>query len=612
MIAKMRKYTFLVFYKDYNHFLLKLRDLGVIHIKEKQKGSISENSELYNWLNCKKRLKESLRHLFTIQKEHQIRDLKPADNNVNGTDLLERTEQLLAERDRITHQIQTTKKELERITPWGHFEFENINKLQEAGLYVHFHTVSDSKFDKNWETQYNAITISQISSVRYFITITNDSAFPNINTEHIKLFGKSLEKLENEEKHLHNDLDEANLKLQHIVRNCLNTLIAVENEIDDHVNWNTVLLNSEPKAEDKVILLEGYVPVENADEISQITTSEDIYFEATEIKPNENPPILYKNNKFAKLFEMISDLYDRPSYHAFDLTSLYAPFYIIFFGLCVGDCGYGLLYILISFFLRKSKNTFMSSVGKLTFWLGIGTVIFGFVSGTFFGIPMLEQSWAWLANFKMFILDNNQLFYFALILGAIQITYAMIIRAITACIRFGVLYAMDTFGWLITLWGNATVFFIAQQGLISEKTTSTLHYLAYGTGIFMMLFFNNIEKGIKGLPGSIGSGLWGVYNKVSGLLSDMLSYIRLFALGISGAVLGLVFNQLAFDFAPDVIILKQLVIIMILLFGHGINIFLCSLSAFVHPLRLTFVEFYNNAGFEGGGKKYNPFKKNAK
>jgi V/A-type H+-transporting ATPase subunit I len=96
---------------------------------------------------------------------------------------------------------------------------------------------------------------------------------------------------------------------------------------------------------------------------------------------------------------------------------------------------------------------------------------------------------------------------------------------------------------------------------------------------------------------------------ITGILGDLLSYIRLFALGISSAILGLVFNQLAFSMSPDNKILGPIVIVIILLIGHGINIFMSGLGSFVHPLRLTFVEFYKNAGFIGGGKKYKPFSK---
>jgi V/A-type H+-transporting ATPase subunit I len=164
-------------------------------------------------------------------------------------------------------------------------------------------------------------------------------------------------------------------------------------------------------------------------------------------------------------------------------------------------------------------------------------------------------------------------------------------------------------GWLITILGTGLAIVLTKNGVMSPEMRPVFLYIVCGIGMVLMLFFNNPEQGLKGVLGSIGSGVFGLYSKVSGLMGDMLSYIRLFALGISGAVMGFVFNQLAFSFAPDVIVLKQIVVLIILVIGHALNIFLCSLSGFVHPMRLTFVEFYNNAGFEGNGKPYIPFKK---
>lgn len=107
---------------------------------------------------------------------------------------------------------------------------------------------------------------------------------------------------------------------------------------------------------------------------------------------------------------------------------------------------------------------------------------------------------------------------------------------------------------------------------------------------------------------SVFSGLYDVYNMITGVFGDLLSYIRLFALGISSAILGLVFNQIAAQFLGGSFF-SYIPFIIILIIGHGLNIFLASLGAFVHPLRLTFVEFYKNAGFVGGGKQYKPFSK---
>ncbi|MDL2262014.1 ATPase [Bacteroidales bacterium OttesenSCG-928-I21] len=604
----MKKYTFLTYHKDYDFFLQKLREAGVVHIIEKQRANIFEDSQLYNWLNYGKRLNDTVKALNSLKKENEITDISPANKEINGIELLEQIEQIYSEKDKIVHKINAIKKEIEKILPWGYFEPESVKKLEKIGLYIHFHVVSQSKFNNKWIDEYNAIEISKINSNLYFLTITSKPDFPDIDTEHIKEFDRSVKSLNEELSGLEKDFDKINESLKQAVKSDLNTLLYTQNTISDNVDWEKAVLSSESQAEGKIIVLEGYVPVEKETEIEKVLKNEDVYYEVSEVAKNENAPILLKNNRFTRLFEVISNLYDNPSYHSYDLTLFYAPFYVMFFGLCVGDCGYGLLYLIISFFLGKSKNTFLKSVSKLVLWLGIGTVIFGFISGTFFGIPLSEQTWAWLDNFKIVMLDSNQLFYFALILGLIQLSFAWIIKIVTTTVRYGFVAALDTLGWIICVWGVIAVFLLSSQGIIPESLKGTLFTVIFIVGGLFMLLFNKPEKGIKGIPVSIGSGLWGLYNKVTGLLGDILSYIRLFALGISGAVLGLVFNQLAFSFAPDVIILKQLVIILILIFGHAVNLFLCSLSAFVHPMRLTFVEFYNNAGFEGGGIKYKPFK----
>jgi V/A-type H+-transporting ATPase subunit I len=609
MIAKMKKYSFLIFHKDYPDFLHALRELGVVHVIEKQCGAIDENSDLFGFIHNGKRFKTVIKALSKIKEVHKIDELRPENKTEDGMALLEKTEQLYTDREQTLQRKNVLIKELERIKPWGHFDLENLRKLEHAGFFIHFHATSESKFEKTWIDEYNAIKINQQGSTIYFVTITKESAHPDINTEHIKSFEDSATGLETALVAIDEEICQIDESLKMMVKNDLNTLIYKEKETSDQINWEKVALSSEAAAAEKLMLLEGFVPEEKEPETTAALQNEGVYFEVSTPTLEEKPPILLKNNRFAKLFEVISNLYDRPNYNAFDLTPFFAPFYVIFFGLCVGDCGYGLIYILLSFYFAKSKDAFMKSVSKLVLWLGIGTVIFGFISGTFFGIPLSEQSWEWLQRFKTVMVNKEQLFNVALICGGVQLVFAMIIKVITTWMRFSFWHSLNMMGWLITILGTGLGILLADRGVMSLEMRPVFLYIVCGTGLFMMLFFNNPEKGLKGIPGSIGSGLFGLYSKISGLMGDMLSYIRLFALGISGAVMGLVFNQLAFSFAPDVIILKQFVIMLILVIGHALNIFLCSLSGFVHPMRLTFVEFYNNAGFEGNGKPYLPFKK---
>jgi len=133
-----------------------------------------------------------------------------------------------------------------------------------------------------------------------------------------------------------------------------------------------------------------------------------------------------------------------------------------------------------------------------------------------------------------------------------------------------------------------------------------VHQIILLGSAILFLFFNSPGKN---LFLNFGLGLYDIYNMATGLLGDVLSYVRLFALGLSGGILASVFNSLATGMSPKDSIIGPLVTIVIFVIGHAINIFMDTLGAVVHPMRLTFVEFYKNAEFTGGGKKYNPFRK---
>ena len=157
---------------------------------------------------------------------------------------------------------------------------------------------------------------------------------------------------------------------------------------------------------------------------------------------------------------------------------------------------------------------------------------------------------------------------------------------------------------LVTL---AAVFGLPALGVALPSGLTYALYGLLGVCAFAIVFLNSPGKNVFV---NFGSALWGTYNMATGLLGDTLSYIRLFALGLTGSILGGVFNTLAFDLTASLpAVVRFIAVLLILLFGHAINFGLCMIGAFVHPMRLTFVEFYKNANFEGGGKKYAPFRR---
>ena len=144
-----------------------------------------------------------------------------------------------------------------------------------------------------------------------------------------------------------------------------------------------------------------------------------------------------------------------------------------------------------------------------------------------------------------------------------------------------------------------------ELNLIDKEKYSLVYNILLGLSGVLIVFFNNPDINIFA---RFGSAIWNAYNVVTGVFGDLLSYIRLFALGISSAILGFVFNDIASQFL-SIKYFGWIPFVLLLVFGHGINLFLASLGGFIHPMRLIFVEFYKNADFIGGGKEYKPFTK---
>jgi V/A-type H+/Na+-transporting ATPase subunit I len=233
-------------------------------------------------------------------------------------------------------------------------------------------------------------------------------------------------------------------------------------------------------------------------------------------------------------------------------------------------------------------------------FLGLATILMGAFTGTFFGVNLLGEQFAWLGRAQDFMIDSNQAFNVALILGLAQMLFGLAVQTVNRYKQYGFQYALPTVGWIILLLSILDLALLKQTGLVSTWTA--------WTGVGMIVLFSDPKAGILG---RIGKGLWDLYG-ITGFFGDLLSYIRLFALGISSAILGFVVNDIALQIKGVAPIIGPILFVVFLIVGHGANLLIASLGAFVHPMRLTFVEFYKNAGFEGGGKAYTPFARRIK
>lgn len=603
MIVPMKKYSFLIYHKEYDAFLDGLQHAGVLHVIEKQAGE-PENEKLREDYNTVNQLNNAIKLL-------KRRDVEQEDNPAakDGHIILKEIRNIQNERESNTQKIAALKKDINTLEPWGNFSHDNVERLKKFGLHVRFFISASSKFQEEWISRYNIEIINEAGGQKYFIIVDKEDGVPEVDAEEAKLPEESLSDLTEQYNIVHQVYNKSEEVLDLYARKYIPLLERTRDDIIKSIEYEKVILSTEKQAEEKLMLLEGWVPVDREDELVRYLNNTGVYFLAAKPTPKDRIPIRLKNNLFARLFEPIGKLYSLPNYSEIDLTPFFAPFFMLFFGFCLGDAGYGLLFIIAATIAKSKVKPDFRPILTLGQFLGTSTVIMGILTGTFFGLNLFEINLPVYSDIQKYFQENNtdinqQMFKWALMLGAVQIIYGMFLKAFNKAKQFGFRYAISTFGWIVVILSAASIALIGKSH--HSGVLLIAGYVFFFLGAILVLFYNSPDKNVFI---NFGLGIYDVYGMATGLLGDLLSYIRLFALGVSSAILGSVFNQIALGLSPDIPVLKQVVFLVILLFGHGINIFMATLGSFVHPMRLTFVEFYKNAGFTGGGKAYKPFKK---
>jgi V/A-type H+-transporting ATPase subunit I len=602
MIVPMKKYSFLIYHKEYTGFLNELRKTGILHVIEKQSGELADEKlmEQYYLIN---QYNSAIRFLQKRAPEDKSGSVSASD----APKILQEIQNIQSEVENKTQQLSSLKKDIELVRPWGDFSFEDIHKLGEHGFNIRFFICNARKFNDEWKVKYNTEIINHYGGSIYFVVIQEDKKDMDIDAEEIKLPENSFSSLLKKQKDIENILTKSEEIFDLYAEKYIQLLISERDRLQEQFEFENVVFNTEKQVEEKLMLLEGWVPVDKQKEIDQFLNKSGIFFIISEPGIEDKIPIKLTNSKYSRLFEPIAKLYSLPDYKELDLTPFFAPFFMMFFGFCLGDAGYGLLFLIVASIIKLRAKSNIKPLLTLIQILGVSTVIFGFLSGTFFGVDLLKADIAFLKSFRDIFLRPEEMFYFALIMGGVQIVFGMFVKILNITKQLGFKYSLSILGWIILI--TSTVLFMLLKNKIGPELQimKYLYFLILASSLVMILFMNNPDKG---LLGNFGKGLGDIYFTATGVFGDVLSYIRLFALGISSAILGYVFNYLALEMSGDTIIVSQIVFLLILVVGHSLNIFMATLGAFVHPLRLTFVEFYKNAGFMGGGSEYKPFKKN--
>ena len=597
MIDKMTRYSFILLNGEETAFLEQLQEVGLVDITRSEKPMNEVTMGIAGEI-------ERIDGLIKgLEKVDIPEGTKPVTYTGEGSDdLLRLANGTLMDYAEITSSLKELQQKVEKARVWGSFDKARLETLSAAGVPFHFHVLNAKQFQEQWTEEYALCLVDQEKNNLYFVVAEEDD-LPGevpVPTEDWQAVQATL--------------DEQTAKLQGVLgelltlKHQLPQLKQLRADALSRLDLSLAGSSAAPAAENTLLTLEGYAPTEDDDTVTAALDQAGVFYLKEAAEAPQNPPIRFKNNKFVKMFEVLTDMYGRPAYDGFDPTPFIAVFFLLFFALCMGDAGYGLVLIGIGLLLKKVPS--FKDLAPLVVTLGAGTVVVGFFLHSFFSIDIAE--WPVFAPIRKVFLPA-EIGGFAggmvlsIIIGILHICLAMVVKAINAVKVKGWTASLGTLGWTLLIVGGVLVGGFALAGVLDENLTKWIIIVLGIVSALGIFVFNDPQRNKFA---NIGVGLWDTYNTATGLLGDVLSYLRLYALGLAGGMLGMAFNDMGRMVLGDgSSIVLWIPFLLLVLLGHTLNIAMCALGAFVHPLRLNFLEFFKNSGYEAAGRNYHPLKK---
>ena len=595
MIVKMKKTTLLCLKDDKEKALEQLRDMGVLHIEITKKIDSTERARIEQSIS---RIDRAVGILTTQTKK---RGIKPCIEGLNGPqicDLILKTEDNIAA---LSKERETLMRDEERLAPWGNFSFATIPELRDRGVYVYLCSGGADVFQA-LKAEYVCKVVKEDNGKFYFAIVSDkeidESKLPIDAAYHKNI---SLGDVFTELGKCRAGIEENENKLQGLILG-LGILEGYRNEESEKLEFTMNRDAMEHSGE--IAYITGFIPVTVEDEIRRGARENGWALQLSDPLGDDKAPTLLH---IPKIFRMAQPIFDfigvAPGYKEWDISVCFLFFFTIFFAMIVGDGGYGLIMLGATIAARiLIKDPKYKLPIRLFFVLSIATVVWGFLTCTWFGIPKtIFPSWFQglpaLGNTK-----NVQ--YLCFMIAAIHLSLA---RAWKAILYFhSIRKALGELGWGMVLWAN---FFTAVELIVFKGSFPSFAFWLYGIGLGLVLTcaINWLE---------VGDVFLFPFNLI-GSFTDVLSYIRLFAVGLASFYIADSFNKMGLmlsGVASSAVftVLIGIAMGLIFIFGHGLNMVLAMIAVLVHGIRLNTLEFSNQMGLQWTGVYYKPFKKTDK
>ncbi|MCM8787233.1 MAG: hypothetical protein NC935_04175, partial [Candidatus Omnitrophica bacterium] len=564
-----------------------LANLGIVHISEltpPQATQIEEKEKELNLINSVIQILEKINANSVSFKKFTF-----------SFSLWQKIAQHIIDLDRRIFQLEEYRQklllQLEEYKDWGDFDIGEIAKLEPHQIYVKFYLIPK----KELRSIPKDFFVKPIFFKNNFCgcVVIGYKKIPQLTFKEIKFSKLSILQIK---KRLEEDQ-----KLKEILKEELFSFLSLKEDflkIKKTLEEELLILKTVFGMERVGVLvyLVGFVPYDKVDLIENLAKKNNWAYLTVDPKKDEPVPTLIKVPKFLEIIQPVFRFLELvPGYDEQDISLWFLIFFSIFFGIIIGDAGYGLVYFFLTllFETKFGKRVKDKNIFGLFYLLSLSAIILGLFSGTFFGQNLFN-----LKPLFSFFKNDLNIQKLCFLLGAIHLSIAHLYKAI---IKFPELEFLSQIGWLIIVWAS---FYLAKSLVLGEMWVSFIKWLYLG-GAILIIFFTSPSKN---LIKSIFSGLGSVLSNLTGTFTDLVSYIRLFAVGLASIAVADTFNQMAIQIGFGNF-LRSLIASLVLICGHFLNILLGPMSVLVHGVRLNVLEFCNHLDIKWKGFFYKPLKK---
>ncbi|MFA5156518.1 MAG: hypothetical protein WC532_03910 [Candidatus Omnitrophota bacterium] len=587
MIVPMKKTTVITQHKDAQEAVGQLRKLGLLHVEHQKPPQsqdiniLQEDAGLVN--ACLEVFGQAGCQANNVIAKTGLVDWKIKARHV--VDLWKRYGHLGDFSNTLKHQINEWRK-------WGDFDLQRLQELQQKGIYLKFYQVPIRQL-KEFPREVVIEQVFVTGGLAHCVAISTNKfevPFKEVSLPKLSLSGM-LAKLEEDEKTMQAIKNEICLAVSYVPE-----LLEVKKKLEKEIEFQQALAGmGESRA---VVYLTGYIPRECEGKILAEAKIKKWGILISDPQEDDNVPVLIRNPRWVSIISPVFRMLEIvPGYREMDISRLFLVFFGIFFGMLIGDSGYGLIYAAVTFWAQRKfgKKVSNKAMFFLFYVLSFCAIIWGLLTGTFFG-----QAWLLKAGYRPLIpalndVKNIQAFCF--FLGALHLTLA---HSWQAAIKFPSLKALADIGWVCILW---TAYFLANALILGDAFPGFGKWLV-SCGISLVVLFTSPQKN---LLKTIGSGLGTLALSLMNNFTDVVSYVRLFAVGLAGVAIADTFNSMAGG-VVSANFFSLLLAGVIILAGHLLNLLLGPMSVLVHGVRLNVLEFSSHAGVSWSGTAYKPLK----